>query len=171
MRHKKVLVLTATTLAIVVAVIGGYVYWQYRTSRPPALDSMPIYSARVAVPVTDIPEPQRAGAEAQLRDLASTARPGYRVVAERFLAAKGEFIWDAVRHSTGSYLKSTSGYGVQDDGWTHGQEVLYLIYGHHGLRRLFNDDVIVVAAAGKPITRTASGDDVHLYGYFRLNPS
>jgi hypothetical protein len=168
MRHKKVLVLTATTLALVVAILGGYVYWQYRTAQPPALDSMPIYSARVAVPVTDIPEPQRTAAEVQLRNLASTARPSYRVADERFLATKSPFIWDAVRHSTSSYLESASGYGVEDDSWTHEQEVLYLIYGHHGLRRLFNDDVIVVAAAGKPI---ATGDEVHLYGYFRLTPS
>jgi hypothetical protein len=166
MRHKKVLVLTATTLAIVVAIIGGYIYWQYRTARPPGLDSIPAYTS--AVPATDIPAPQRAGAEAQLRDLASTARPGYRVVAERFLATNAEFIWDSVRHNTGSYLKSTSGYGVDDDSWTHGHELLYLIYGHHGLRRLFNDDLIVVAAAPKPITQTTTGNDVHLYGYFRL---
>jgi hypothetical protein len=166
MRRKKVLRITALVLGIVVAIAGAYVYWQYRTSRAPALESIPAYT--FAVPVTDIPEPQRAGAEAQLRDVASTARPGYRVVAERFLATKAEFIWDSVRHNTGSYMRSTSGYAVDDDGWTHGQEVLYLIYGHHGLRRLFNNDVIVVAAVAKPITRTAAGEDVHLYGYFHL---
>lgn len=169
MRRKKVLVLTATTLAIVVAIVGGYVFWQYRTSRPPALDSIPAYPS--AVPVTDIPGPQRDGAEAQLRELASTARPGYHVVAERFLATNAQFTWDAVRHSTGAYLKTTAGYGADYDGWTQGQELLYLVYGHHGLRRSFNDNVIVVAAVSKPITGTAAGDDVHLYGYFELAPN
>jgi hypothetical protein len=169
MRHKKVLVLIATTLVIVGAIVGGYVFWQYRTSRPPALDSIPAYPS--AVPVTDISEPQRDGAEAQLRDFASTARPGFHVVAERFLATNAQYTWDAVRHSMRTYLKKTSGYGVDDDGWTQGQELLYLVYGHHGLRRLFNDDVIVVAAIPKPITQTATGEDVHFYGYFRLATS
>lgn len=158
-------------LGSLLAITGGYVYWQYRTSRHLTLDSMPVYSALVAVPVTDIPEPRRANAETQLRHVASTVQPGHRVADERFLATKGPFTWDAVRHITGYFLESTYGYAVDDDGWTHGQEVLYRVYGHHGLRRLFNDDVIVVAAAGNPITRTATGDEIYLYGYFRLTHS
>lgn len=161
---------TVTVLGSLMAILAGYVYWQYRTATPPALDRIPVLSA-TSVPVTDILEPQRSDGEARLRKCASTAQPGYRVADERFLASKGEFIWDALRHTTRSYLKSTSGYGVEDDGWTHGQEVLYLVYRHDGLRRLFNDDVIMVAALGNPIVRTATGDDIHLYAYFKLAPS
>lgn len=70
-------------LASVAPSVGGDVYWQYRTARPPALDSIPAYLNAVAVPVTDIPEQQRAEAERELRQLASTARADYRMADER----------------------------------------------------------------------------------------
>lgn len=168
MRQRKLLWTAVIVLGTLIAVIGGYVYWQYRTSRPPALDSMPSYTS--AVPVTDIPEPQRSDAERQLRNLASTAQPGYRVVGERFVATPAIFVWDAVRHDTDSYL-GPQGYGLDHAGWSSDNISTYLSYRHDGLRRRFNDDVIVVAGLIKTTMRTATGEDVHLYGYFRLTPA
>jgi hypothetical protein len=167
MRYKKVLGITATVLGIVVAILGGCVYWQYRTARPPALDSMPIYSARVAVPITDAPEPQRTDTETQFRDLASTVQPGYRVADERFLATKGPFTWDAVRHHVGSRLGTA--YTLDRNGSSSDDTIVYSIYKHPGwLRAQFNDDVILAVGLVKTTMKTATGDDVYLYGYFRL---
>lgn len=164
--RRKMLWTTVIVVGSVVAIIGGYVYWQYRTSRPPELASIPAYTS--PVPITDVLEPQRADAERQLRDLASTAQPGYRVVGERFLATRVEFIWDALRHQVQPYLGS-AGYSLDRDGWSSDYVSTYLSYRHEGwLRRRFNDDAILVAGRIKTTLRTANGDDVHLYGYFRL---
>jgi hypothetical protein len=168
MRQKKVLRITAIVLGIVVAIAGGYVFWQYRTSRPLTLESIPTYTS--AVPTTDIPEPQRSDAERQLRDLASTGQPGYRVVGERFLATNVEFVWDALRHQLEPYLGS-AGYSLDRDGWSSDYMSYYSSYRHEGwLRRRFNDDAILVADLAKTTLRTSTGEDVHLYGYFRLTP-
>ncbi len=159
---------TVTVLGSLIAIIGGYVYWQYRTARPPALDSIPAYTS--SVPVTDISEPQRADAEVRLRDLAASAQPGYRVVGERFLATNAEFIWDALRHRVGPRLGS-AGYGLDTNGWSSDHTVVYSQYRHGGwLRRQFNDDVFLVAGLVKTPIPTEAGKDVHLYGYFTLAP-
>ncbi len=161
---------TVLVLAGLVAISGGYVYWQYRTARPPALGSMPIYSARVGVPVTDIPAPQLADAETQLRNLAASVQPGYRVADERFLATKGPFVWDAVRHHIGPQLGS-AGYKLADDGLSANHTIAYSLYRHAGgLRARFNDDAILAAGLAKTTMRLVTGDDVYLYGYFRLTP-
>jgi hypothetical protein len=162
--------ITATVLGIVVAIIGGYIFWQYRTARPPALDSIPIYSARLAVPITDIPEPQRTATEQELRNLASTAQPGYRVADERILATKGRFVWDALRHNVAPQLGSR-GYALVADGWSSNYAITYHAYCHNELRRRFNDDVIVVAGFLKTTVKTVGGDEVYVYGYFRLTPN
>ncbi len=162
--------LWTTTMVVgsIVAIIGGYVYWQYRTSRPVELESIPAYTS--AVPTTDILEPQRADAERQLRDLASTAQPGYRVIGERFLATKVEFVWDALRHDVQPYLGS-AGYSLDRAGWSSDYVNTYLSYRHDGwLRQRFNDDAVLVAGRIKTTLRTSAGDDVHLYGYFHLAP-
>jgi hypothetical protein len=169
-RLRHVLQIAAATVGIIAASIGVNVYWQYRTARPPALDSIPIYSADVAVPLTDIPEPQRANAETQLRNFVATVQPGYRVADERLLATKGRFIWDAVRHDIGSRLLST-GYILDRNGGSIDYTMTYSAYRRHGLRQRFNNDMIMAAGFVKTTLKTATGDDVYLYGYFRLTPS
>jgi len=169
MRQKKVLKSTAIVLGIVVAIAGGYVYWQYRTSRPVDLGSIPAYTD--GVPVTDIVEPQRSDAERQLRDLASTAQPGYHLVAERFLSTNVQFTFDALRHDVERFL-GPDGYYLDRDGWSSDHMSYYSSYRHHGwLRQRFNDDRIVVTDLAKTSLPTASGGSVHLYGYFRLATS
>jgi hypothetical protein len=162
---------TLIVLGSLVAIIAGYVYWQYRTARPPALDSIPIYSASAAVPVTAIPAPQLADAETQLRTVAANAQPGYRVADERFLATKGPFVWDAVRHHIGPRLGS-AGYTLADDGSSADHTIWYSLYTHTGwLRPRFNNDAILAAGLLQTTIRTATGDPVYVYGYFRLTTS
>lgn len=171
MRRKSVLVSTIAAVGTIAVILGGYVYWQYRTATPAALGGIPIYSARQAVSLADIPETQRSDAEAKLRVFASTAEPGYRVDDERFLATKGPLTWDAVRHHIGSYLTSHS-YAPESDRLSSDNMIAYLLYEHDGmLRRKFNDDKILVAGLLKTTVRTATGDEAHLYAYFRLTPS
>jgi hypothetical protein len=165
MRRRKLLVATVVILGSLLTIVGGYVYWQYRTAPPPPLDSIASYTP--AVPVTDILDPQRSYAEKQLRDLASSAKPGYRIVNERFIATNAEFVWDAVRHQIESAL-GPRGYHLDRDGWSADNSSTYLAYGHGGLQRRFNDDVVVAAGLVKEPLRTASGSDVHVYGYFVL---
>jgi hypothetical protein len=167
---RQALQITAATVGIIAASIGVNVYWQYRTAPPPALDSMPTYTS--AVPVTDIPETERADAETKMRNLASTAQPGYRVAGERFLATSVvRFVWDALRHDVESCLGPRS-YILDKDGWSADYTIVYHVYGHDGgLRRKFNADKILVAGLTKTPMRTVTGDNVYLYGYFRLTPS
>jgi hypothetical protein len=168
LRH--VLQITAATVGIIAASIGVNVYWQYRTARPPALDSIPIYSTDIAVPLTEIPEPQRANAETQLHNFVATVRPGYRVADERFLATKGPFTWDAVRHDIESQLRST-GYVLDKNGDSTDHTMTYSAYQHHGLRQRFNNDMVVGAGFDRTTLKTVAADEVYLYGYFRLTPS
>ncbi len=146
---------------------GAYVYTRYRLARPPAIGRIPAYVTRSQIPVADIAHPDTEKAGVDLRNLARTARPGCRVADERFLASKGEFIWDVLRHDVESYLES-AGYAVERDGWSDAYKIVGTLYRRRGLRRWFNDDAILIAGVDKPITQTAAGENVHLYGYFRL---
>lgn len=126
---------TVAALASLLVVTGGYVYWQYRTATPPALRDMPVYAR--GIPLTDIPEPRWADAEARLHTFASAVRAGYHVADERFLAAGEPFIWDAVCKDVGSHLES-SGYSVIDGKTAVAQRITYILYRHDGgLRRRF----------------------------------
>jgi hypothetical protein len=129
---------------------------------------MPIYSVRVAVPITDVLEPQRTDTETKMRNLAATAQPGYRIAGERFLATKGPFTWDAVRHDVVSYLGT--GYKLVRDRFSADHTMIYHGYQRLGLRQRFDDDVIAVVGLLKTTVPTVTGDEVHLYGYFRLTP-
>lgn len=158
----------AAAVIAVVVVVGGYVFWQYRTAQPPLLDSIPVYTS--AIPSTDIPEPRRTTIEAQLRDLAASAQPGYRVAGERFAATNADFVWDALRNNVRAYLDKSS-YKIDDKGWSSNNDATYDLYRHDGsLRRWFNDDLIVIAGLVNHPLPTSTGEPVHLYGYFRLTP-
>lgn len=106
-----------------------------------------------------------------LHDFASTVQAGYRVADERFLATKGPLTWDAVRHHIGSRLGS-AGYALAADDWSSDYMIVYSLYRHNGwLRSHFNDDIIMAAGLVKTAIRTTTGDEVYLYGYFRLVPN
>lgn len=167
MKLRQALLITAATVGIIAASIGVNVYWQYRTARPPQLADIPAYSSEN--PMADIPEPQRTDAETKMRNLAATAQPGYRLAEERFLATSTRFIWDALRHDIESYLGA--GYTLASSRYSTDHTMIYHVYRRHGLRQRFDDDAILVAGLHKPIARTVTGDEVHLYGYFRLTPS
>lgn len=169
MKEGNVRWIAVTTIACAVAIAGSYVFWQYATARPPALDSIP--TCYIQASVTDIPDPQRSDAEAKLRDMAASARPGYRITAERFLAAAeyDPFTWDLVRHCVGPFLRP--GYALDHNGYSADNTATYCLYQHVGkLRRQFNDDLILVAGLVKKPLETSTGEHVHLYAYFSLSP-
>jgi hypothetical protein len=165
----KLLWIPTTVVAVLVVITGGYLFWQYRCAQPPSLDSLPTHPS--PVPTADIPGSQRDEAEARLRDLASSAQSGYRVVGEQFCATDAKFIWDALRLRVGPTLES-AGYAAQRNGWTSDYRIAYSLYGPDGtLRRCLNDDLVLIAGLVKPTNRTATGRLVHLYGYFHLSPT
>jgi hypothetical protein len=105
-----------------------------------------------------------------LRHFVATVRPGYRVADERLLATKGRFIWDAVRHDIGSRLLP-AGYMLDRNETSTDHTMTYSAYRRHGLRQRFNNDVIVAAGFYRTTPNTVAGDEVYLYGYFRLTPN
>jgi hypothetical protein len=153
-------------MGIIAASIGVNVYWQYRTAHPPQLASAPVYTS--AIPITDVPEPQRTDAETKMRNLAATAQPGYRIAEERFLATSTRLVWDALRHHVESYLGA--GYTLTRARYSADHTMIYHGYRRLGLRQRFDGDVIGVVGCDSTPLRTVTGDVVHTYGYFRLTP-
>jgi hypothetical protein len=166
MKLRHLLQITAATVAIIAASIGVNMYRQYRTAHPPALDSMPVYTS--AIPITDVLEPQRTDAETQMRNLAATAQPGYRIAEERFLGTSTRLVWDALRHHVESYLGT--GYKLARERLSADYTIIYEGYRRLGLRQRFDNDVIAVVGCDRTPLKTVTGDEVYLYGYFRLTP-
>lgn len=166
MKASKAMVISAAVVIGIVTVVAGYVFWQYRSAAPPALGDIRVYAQSADIPVTSVPDHARA--EKQLREFADGIAPGYRVADERFLAAGVPLVWDALRHFVGPCL-APSGYALTADGFSTDFAVEYSLYGHGGgLRRWFNDDLILVAGFNRTPVPDAAGTDAYLYGYFRL---
>lgn len=160
----------AATLVIVA--VGAYVVAQYESARTPSsLASLPEYPfVGSACPLDAVPGPQRDHAEAALRQFAAGVEPGYRPTAERFLASKGEFIWDAVRNSVGGYL-SPSRFRVRDAGQTRpdGDDVAFAVWSRSNrLQQWFNPTQILAVGMQDALPPAQSGDPVHVYAYFEL---
>ncbi|UVO13615.1 hypothetical protein NM962_05795 [Mycobacterium sp. SVM_VP21] len=165
MKASKTMVISAA-VAGVVLVLAGYVFWQYRSAAPPALEDIRVYAQSADIPVASVPD--HAGAERRLREFADGIAPGYRVADERFLASGAPLVWDALRHFVGPCL-APSGYALTGDGFSDDLAVEYSVYGHSGgLRRWFNDDLILVAGFNSTPMSGAADTDTYLYGYFRL---
>jgi len=163
MKASKAMVISAAVIGVVIA-LAGYVFWQYRSAAPPALGDIRVYAQSADIPVASVPD--HAGAEKRLREFADGIAPGYRVADERFLASGVPLVWDALRHFVGPSLAS-SGYALTGDGFSADFAVEYSLYGHSGgLRRWFNDDLILVAGSGRAQHPVESQPTV--YGYFRL---
>ncbi|MGV0624329.1 hypothetical protein [Mycolicibacter minnesotensis] len=168
MKAGKLMAITALAVVVVVTAIAGYVFWQYRTSEPPALGEIRVYAQSADVPVTAVPG--HDGVQQRLRQFADGLRPGYRIADERFLAAGVPLVWDAVRHFVGPCLRP-AGYVLTADGFSPDSTIEYSLYGRGGgLRRWFNDDLILVAGQGQgraPVSEAAA-PQAELYAYFRL---
>jgi len=165
MKASKAMVISAAVVGVVIA-LAGYVFWQCRNAAPPALGDIRVYAQSADIPVTSVPD--HAGAEKRLREFADGIAPGYQVADERFLASGVPLVWDALRHFVGPCL-APSGYGLTADGFSSDFAIEYSLYGHRGgLRRWFNDDLILIAGFNRAAVPGAADADAYLYGYFRL---
>lgn len=166
MKASRAMVISGAVVTGIVIVLAGYVFWQYRSAAPPALGDIRVYAQSTDLPAMSVPD--HAGAEKQLREFADGVQPGYRVADERFLASGSPLVWDALRHFIGPCL-APSGYGLAADGFSSDFAIEYSLYGHSGgLRRWFNDDLILIAGFNRAAVPGAAGGDAYLYGYFRL---
>lgn len=168
----KLRVTAAATLAVIAATT--YLFSQYAAAQKPAsLSALPVYPfAGSAYAIDDIAPADRTRAEAQLRRVAGSVVDGYQPVAERFLAVEGDFIWDAVRTSVGSYL-SHAGFGVQDTGQHPGpgEDTAFIVWDRtNRLQRLANPGKVVAIGLQSPLRGAAGDQNVHVYAYFELQP-
>jgi len=172
-RSKKLGAIAAATFAVVA--VGAYVVTQYVVAqKPSSLSSLPEYPfVGSAYPIDDVAPPDRARAEAVLRQFAASVTPGYRPTAERFLASKGDFIWDAVRSSVGGYLSGAS-FRIHDVGQTprSSEDVAFIVWDRaNRVQHLFNPRQILAVGLQDPLRGEPSGDQVHVYAYFELIPA
>lgn len=172
-RSTKLWAFLAAALLIVVAAV--YFGAQYTFARKPAsLASLPEYPfVGSAYPIDAVPGPDRARVEAALRQFAAGVEPGYRATAERFLATKGEFIWDAVRNSVGSYLSAPT-FRVDNAGQTrpNGEDLAFAVWSRtNRVQQWFNPTHILAAGLQDALQPAQGGDQVHVYAYFELTPA
>lgn len=163
----------ATALVIVAAAV--YFGAQYTFARKPAsLASLPEYPfVGSAYPIDAVPGPDRARAEAALRQFAAGVEPGYHPTAERFLASKGKFIWDAVRNSVGGYLSAPT-FRVDNAGQTkpNGEDLAFAVWSRtNRVQQWFNPTHILAVGMQDALQPAAAGDQVHVYAYFELTPA
>ena len=166
--------IAVTALLVVVMFISA----QYRSAqRPSSLESIPEYPlVGSSYPFGNLTAQERAQAEETLRQCVSTVVSGYRIVDERFLAAKtarNNFIGDALRSEVNGYLNRESSYEVaRTDSHATQNDAFYIAWQHSNpLARRFNRQIIVAAALMNPIRQPEpDNQQIHAYGYFRLVP-
>lgn len=168
----KLRVTAAATLAVIAAttcLVAQYAAAQ----KPNSLGALPVYPfVGSAYSLDDIAPADRTRAEELLRRVAGSVVDGYQPVAERFLAVKGDFIWDGVRTSGGGYL-SRAGFGVQDAGQRPGpgEDTAFIVWERtNRLQRLVNPGKVVAIGLQSPLRGAAGDQNVHVYAYFELSP-
>lgn len=172
-RSTKLRVTAAATFATIGA--AAYLVTQYTEAQKPAsLNTLPTYPfVGSAYSIDDIAPAERTRAEDELRQVAASVAAGYQPVAERFLATDGDFIWDAVRTSVGSYL-SQAGFHVHDAGQTPGRndDAAYIVWDRtNRLQHLINPGKVLAVGLQSPTHGGPAGDHtVHVYAYFELRP-
>lgn len=167
----------AWALLATVALIGAGIYLddQYSAATvPTSLTDLPEYPfANSAVPLSSVPPQQRSEAQAALRRVANSVAPRYHATAERLLACRGVFVWDAVRATVSGYLSPAS-FRIQSAGQlpdTAGDPA-YIIWARtNPLHKLFTTRRILAVANDQPIRAAAAGPEVHIYAYFDLEPT
>lgn len=172
-RSKTLWAVVATIFVTIMA--AAYVFAQYELAQKPAsLNDLPAYPfVGSAYPIDDVALPDRTRAETTLRHFATAVEPGYRPTGERFLASKGEFIWDAVRNSVGGYLSDTS-FRTQNIGQTrqNDHDFAYVAWARtNRLQRWFKPTQILAVGLQDPVGPAQAGDQVHVYAYFETTPA
>lgn len=167
--------MAAATLVVAAVAVGGYVVAQYEFARQPSsLSTLPEYPfAGSTYPIDDIPAPERDHAEAVLRHFAAGVAPGYRPTAERFLASKGEFIWNAVRSSLDGYLSDAS-FHVKDVGQLPHKDgdPAYVVWARiNQLQHWFNPKQILAVGLQDTVRAAQPREEIHVYAYFELTPA
>jgi hypothetical protein len=172
-RSKTLWAIAAVTFAVVTG--GAYVVTQYEfAQKPSSLSSLPVYPfVGSAYPIDDVASQDRAHAEAVLRQFAAGVAAGFRPTAERFLASKGDFIWDAVRSSVGGYLSGAS-FHIHNGGQTaqDGDALVFVVWARaNRVQHLFNPKRILAVGLQDPLRAVRPGEQVHVYAYFELTPA
>lgn len=170
-RSATIRAMTAATFGVLVVCV--YIVGQYAIAQKASLDTLPEYPfVDAVVSLDDIVPPERDRAEAELRRFAGAVAPGYRPAGERFLAAKGEFIWDAVRSSVGGCL-SRAGFHVRDVGQTpHGSDDLaFIVWDRpNTVQHWIDPEQMLAVGLQNPLRGGRAGEQhVHLYAYFQLS--
>lgn len=168
----KIRAMAATIFAVIGA--GAYLATQYAAAQKPAsLNNLPTYPFAGSVySIDDIAPAERARAEASLRHVADTIAPGYRPVAERFLAAEGDFTWDAVRSTVGGYLSRT-GFHIRDAGQTphSNDDAAFIVWDRtNRLQHAINPGQMLAVGLQDPLRDGPPDQQVHIYAYFELAP-
>lgn len=165
-------------LAVILLLVAGYIYAQYRfAQKPSSLAAIPAYPlVGSSYPIADLTPAERTPAEQTLQHLASAVVAGYHVEDQRFLAAKTaehNFIGDALRSEVFGYLNRGSSYEVAGTRNDMPQNNLFYIAWRHSnpLQRLFNNQIIMAAAVLTPIRSAPVNAQIHVYGYFKLTPN
>jgi hypothetical protein len=157
-------------------VVGAYAYTEYRfAQKPTSLATIPEYAyGEPSYPVKDLTSQERTNPEQALRRAAATAVVGYHIADERFMATKtpkNDFIGDALRNEVNGYLNRNSSYNVvaADNSTPENNNIFYRAWQHNNPQRLFNSNVIVAAALMTPVRTGPNDEQIHIYGYFRLD--
>lgn len=155
---------------VVVAVSGGgYVFYQYRAAQKSELADIPPYMmTQQSYPIDSVPPTTRTSAEEALRAFVTGIEPDVTIVGERFFAAKGHVIGDALRHSVNDHLTEVSSYRLDSQGDSSN---FYMVWRRGGkLQRLFSDHRIVAALLDAPVESGTADGQIYIYGYFELAP-
>ncbi len=167
---------SVATAFVAIAICGWLLMRATFAPKTVSLAALPEYPfVGSSYSLDDIPPPARDRAEATLRQFAARVSPGYQPTAERFLAIKGDFIWDAVAKSVGGYLSDT-GFRVRDAGQTPhsgGPDVAYIVWDRgNPLAHFINPGQVLAVGLQDPLPGGSGGDQgVHVYAYFELTPA
>ncbi|MFV8135973.1 hypothetical protein ACNQR7_00240 [Mycolicibacterium senegalense] len=148
---------------------GGYIIYQYRAAQKSELADIPPYMmTQQSYPIDSLPSAARVSAEDALRAFVAGIEPGFTIVGERFFAAKGHVIGDALRHSVNDHLTEVSSYQLDSQGDSSN---FYMVWRRGGrLQRLFSDERIVAAVLDAPVESGTTDGQIYVYGYFELAP-
>lgn len=166
---------TVATAFVAIVICGWLLVRATFAPKTVSLHALPEYPfVRSSYSLDDLPPQGRDHAEAALRQFAARVSPGYQPTAERFLASKGDFIWDAIAKSVGGYL-SDKGFRVRDAGQTPhsgGPDVAYIVWDRgNPLAHAINPGQVLAVGLQDPLTGGPGGDQgVHVYAYFELTP-
>ncbi|WP_139335058.1 hypothetical protein [Mycobacterium sp. GA-1841] len=155
--------------AVVVFAGGGYVFYQCRSAQKSELADIPPYMmSQQSFSIDSVSPAARRSSEDALRTFVSDVYPDSAIVGERFFAAKGHIIGDALRHSVDDHLTSVSSYELERQG---DNPNFYMVWQRGSrLQRFFSDHRIVAVVSAAPAESDTADEPIYIYGYFELAP-